>query len=132
MSFLSRDAILGADDFEYESVNLPEWGGEVRVRAMTAQQRARWEGQMAEIHQSNKGFEKFGQAAIQIVVWCVVDEDGKPVFTDKDVAALGRKSSAPISRIREVVMRLSKMGPDDVEAAEEDFTETPGNDSSTD
>lgn len=124
MSFLGRDAILGADDFEYEVVNIPSWGGKVRVRPLNAKQRSQIEGQMAHIAQAKKGYEKLGDAALRMVVWCVVDEQGQPIFTEQDVSALAKKSSKPILHLRDVITRISGMEKESVDEAEEDFTDS--------
>lgn len=124
MGFLGRDAILGATDFEYTEVDVPEWGGVVRVRPLTARERSQIEGQMTQIAQSKKGYDKLGETALKMVVWCVVDENGDRVLEEKDVVALGKKSAAPILRIRNAVMKVSQMGAEDVEEAEEDFTDS--------
>ncbi len=36
MNILSKEAILSADDLPREIVSVPEWGGQVYVRTMTA------------------------------------------------------------------------------------------------
>ena len=36
MAILTKNAILSAEDFEYAIVPCPEWGGDVRVRGLTA------------------------------------------------------------------------------------------------
>jgi hypothetical protein len=40
----------------------------------------------------------------------VVDDQGKRIFTDEDIEALGNKNAAPLDRICDVARRLSGMG----------------------
>ena len=40
MAILTKSAILAAEDFNYALVSCPEWGGEVRVRGLTAADQA--------------------------------------------------------------------------------------------
>jgi hypothetical protein len=129
VAFLGRDDILGADDIAYTDVDVSEWGGMVRIKPLTAMQRTRIQGDMAEIYQSKKGFNRLGKIHLQMIAWCVVDEDGKPIFTPGDVDKLGNKSAAPIQRIRDKIMSISGMDDDATEEAEEDFDDTQGSDS---
>ena len=39
MNLLTKSAILGINDLKHEDVPVPQWGGTVRVRAMTGQER---------------------------------------------------------------------------------------------
>lgn len=136
--FLGREQILNANDLDYEEVEVPEWAppGEstawVRVRPLSARQRSQIEGQMAQIHMAKKGYDKLGEGALKMLVWCVVDENGNQLFGDADVNALAKKSSKPVLRLRDVITRISGMDKESVEEAEEDFTDTPGSLSSID
>lgn len=136
--FLNRDDIVGAKDYRTVDVKVNEWRPEgvtedayVKVRPMTAGQRARYESAMVELHQTNKNFDKIGEYGLKVVAWCVVDEEGKRIFNDADVKQLEQKSSAPILRIRDAALKLSGMGSEAVDEAAEDFGETPENASST-
>ena len=46
----------------------------------------------------------------------IVDEDGKRVFTQKDVVALGKKAASAVDRVIDVARRLSRIGDKEVEA----------------
>ena len=48
MPSLSRTDILGAKDLGLTPVEVPEWGGTVYVRSMTARERITWEGMIRE------------------------------------------------------------------------------------
>jgi hypothetical protein len=54
----------------------------------------------------------------RFVASCIVDEDGNRLFSDKDLVSLGRKSSAPISRLFDVCRELNGMTDADVEEIE--------------
>ena len=53
MSLLSKAAILAADDLPTIDIAVPEWGGSVRIRALTAGQREELEAEI--IHARNDG-----------------------------------------------------------------------------
>ena len=56
MTYLTRDAILGARDTVYEDVEA--WGGTVRVRCMTALERDRYDQAMIQIQQPENRAER--------------------------------------------------------------------------
>jgi hypothetical protein len=106
MSLLSRDAILKAKDLPGETVAVPEWGGSVKVRGMTGADRSLWMKQTMQQQGDEFVFNPIG-SEILLVALCVVDGEGKPLFTPADVEALGAKSSAALDRIHTVASRLS-------------------------
>lgn len=99
---LTKDAILGSNDRRVEDVPVPEWGGTVRVAVMSASERDRWENE-------TYGGEKPNMAdyRARFVALCIVDGDGKRVFTDKDVGALGQKSAAALDRVFKAGQKLN-------------------------
>ena len=46
MTLLSKTAILCANDLQTEDVEVPEWGGAVRVRSFTGRERDAFEASM--------------------------------------------------------------------------------------
>lgn len=115
---LTREAILQAKDLPYEDVAVPEWGGVVRVRALTGAERDRFEASIVE--QRGKGAPRLNTTNIRakLVALTVVDENGNRIFTDDDVEALGRKSAAALNRVFEVAQRLSGLTQADMEELE--------------
>jgi len=115
---LTREAILQAQDLPYEDVAVPEWGGVVRVRALTGAERDRFEASIVE--QRGKGGPRLNTQNIRakLVALTVVDEHGNRIFTDDDVEALGRKSAAALNRVFEVAQRLSGLTQADMEELE--------------
>jgi hypothetical protein len=124
MGLLNRDTILKAADLITEQVEVPEWGGSVLVRAMNGAERDQYEksvlvrkGKNTEVNLVN--------ARAKLVALTVVDEAGKRLFTDGDVAALGQKSAAALNRIFNVATRLSGITEEDVEELTEELKESP-------
>lgn len=103
---LSRDDILGADDRQIRTVAVPEWGGEVLVRGLTGAERDRYEESLWVGRGKNRKL-NWTNARAKLVAASVVGEDGKPLFTQRDVEALGAKSSAALDRIYSVAQELS-------------------------
>lgn len=114
MAYLSREHILGADDIERADVSVPEWAPEgmdgeeakVLVRGLTAQQ---YIGMGFDLRGDGDTIdaEKAKEMMPMIVSMGIIDEDGKRLFTEKDVKTLGEKSFGPIERISSKVLELS-------------------------
>jgi len=129
--FLGREAILDADDRVFEAVDCPEWGGKVRVRGLTGTQRDAYEASLLEERGGSRKM-NLANARAKMVVLAVVDNDGRPIFTNDDVRALGRKSALPIERIFDVARRLSGMTQEDVDKLTENFGADPNGDGTSD
>src|ERR1051325_3469724 len=94
---LSRDAVLAADDRTSEVVDVPEWGGPVKVRALSGTQRDQHEPAGVTWGRDAKGAPivsalNTDNLRARLVALAVVDEDGNRLFSDKDVPALEAKN----------------------------------------
>lgn len=108
---LSRNAILGCDDNTTETVHVPQWGGSVRVKSLTAKERDR-----IEAHIIGKGGKaKLENLRARMAVASVIDDAGDPMFTEEDIAALASKSAAALDKVFTAAQRLSAMSDEDVE-----------------
>ena len=119
--YLTRAQILEVPDGQTEEVPVPEWGGVVLVKALNGTERDRFESSMM-----GKDFEN---VRARLVAMAIVDEEGKNIFFDKDVLALGRKSGRALHRVFAVAQRLAGLLPEDIEQLTENFTEAPSADS---
>ena len=106
--YLSRDAILAAQDFKTEEVEVPEWGGVVLVRELSA---ADFDSVGFPMVKESGEIDARGARGmnVKIVSLSVIDESGNQLFTPKDVRALGERAIAPIRRITAKAMELSGM-----------------------
>jgi len=111
---LGRDAILDAEDRKLETVPVPEWGGDVTIRMMSANERDQWEQEMF----NPDGSVKSDKAATLLAVRVITDGDGKRLFADEDIDILGAKSTAALNRIFVAAKRLNKLTLADVEDLE--------------
>ena len=105
-----RDKILGADDLPAETVDVPEWGVSLRVRALTAAERIAYEAGVARDGKPDLAAMKAG-----LVVAAAIDAQGAPVFGHNDLPALLGKSAVAIERLFVVAARLSALFAKDVE-----------------
>lgn len=111
---LGREAILGASDITTEDVAVPEWGGTVRVKGLTAAQRDAFE-QSSITGKGRKRDVNLANLRARLVALTVVDDAGEPIFEPSDVRALGEKSAAAMDRVYEASMRISGLSSDDIE-----------------
>lgn len=114
--YLTKDEILAINDLPVEDVFIPEWNAYVRVRGLTGAQRDAYEASIVK-NVGGKPVMNTENMRAKLVALCVVDEEGKPLFTQADVEKLGQKSGAALQRIFEVAQRLSGLGAEAVEEA---------------
>lgn len=130
MGFLSRDAILSAEDRDYDEVDCPEWGGKVRLRSISGAERDTFEQGLIQQRGNNRQV-NMRNARAKLIVLCAVDEGGQKLFTEDDVRGLGRKNAKPLDRLFDACQKLAGLSEDDVDKLTEDFDETQGDDSTT-
>jgi hypothetical protein len=114
MALLKREDILSCVDIATELVSVPEWGGDVMVKAMNGTERDAFEASMVEVR-GKQQIMKMDNIRAKLVAKTVVDENGELVFSVGDIEALGRKSSAALDRVFAVSQRLSKLTQADVD-----------------
>lgn len=107
MNLLSKSTILSANDLKTIDVDVPEWGGVVRVRAMSAAARENLES-VARTDQ-NAIYNRARLAAFSLV-----DEAGDLLFSEEEIDQLANKSVAALDRVIEVVLRINDLEADRV------------------
>lgn len=131
MAILTRDQILQANDIITETVPVPEWGGEVLVRGLSGSERDGFED--ATLEQKGKSRRvNLANVRARLCALSIVDENGKRMFSDEDVRALGRKSAAALDRVFSAAQRLSGLSDDDVEELAKNSTGGQSEDSGSD
>ena len=108
---------------------------------MSGNQRNEYERQVVkEVPAGNRMARRAGQTTTEIrrdeikarmVVWCVMDPHGQPMFTEADIPAINEKSAAAIEKIVEVASRLSGLDDDDVGNLAEEMAKNPSGGSSS-
>lgn len=110
---LNREQILSVQDSKIETVEVPEWGGSVCVRAMSAKERDGWEIRYAtDFANKNRSV----RGSLCAVVIC--DENGNRLFTEQDIPVLEQKSAAALDRLFDVAMRMNGLRKQDVDELE--------------
>ncbi|MCI4045136.1 hypothetical protein [Streptomyces sp. TRM75563] len=133
MALLSKDQITAVDDRQWEDVDVPEWGGTVRVLGMSGTERNAYQSSLVVLG-PNGSVQRMNMAD-QLAKLCarsMVGEDFERLFTDKEVAALGKKNGAVLERVGQVAQRLSGLRKEDVEAKAGNSEAPPSGASTTD
>ncbi len=117
---LSRDSILAFEDTNIGRVEVKEFGGEVCVATLTAEE-ADQIRKLPEDTPSN----------VSLVILGACDEDGKRLFTKKDASALGKKPSKALTTIANAVLRHNGLLADSADEAKNASSETESDDSAS-
>jgi hypothetical protein len=125
MGLLNKSAILGAEDLKHEDVEVPAWGGTVRVRVMTGTERDEFRAAIA----SEDGNIPVGKFSTALLVATCIDETGARLFTMEDMDQLAEKSAASLDAPAAVAMRLNGLGGNAVAAAEKNSASDQSDDS---
>ena len=110
MALLTKAAILSVDDQRFDVVACPEWGGEVRVRGLTAYEQS--------VISKLVGDNRRNEVTIKVVQFGCVDENGDRLFDAEDLKQLSAKSYTVIERLGRKIYELTGFGnADEVEDA---------------
>ena len=124
MTLLTKSAILAANDLKTQDVDVPEWGGTVRVRAFTGRERDAFEASMVRGDGKDRKVDLTNMRA-RLVALSVVDEAGQRVFSDEEVDLLGAKSGSALDRVFAVAQELNGLSGADVEALTKNSSAAP-------
>lgn len=122
MKLLTAAEILAKDDSQHEDVSCPEWGGTVRIRSLTADEREAFDESVTRVIVTGKGRKSAERQEVdrhlfksKLVASSAVDEAGNRLFTDAQAEQLGKKNAAALDRCFAVAQRLSGLTNEDVE-----------------
>lgn len=123
---LDRNAFLSAKAMvPTEEVHLPELGGSVIVRGMTAKSRTAFEKQF-QLSNGKPNKTKIAEIRERLVVACVCGEDGNTLFTEADIPSIGEMPASVIERLVGVSQKLCGMTQQDVEVLSKNSDGTSG------
>lgn len=109
---ISKSRIVAATDTKLNTVNVPEWGGEVCLKTLTGSERDSFE-------ESYSG-EKMKNFRCRFLVLTLCDENGERLFADDEADVVGKKSSLVISRLFEKAWQLNAFSDAAVDALGKD------------
>lgn len=114
MKLLTKEEILQAMDLQPEEIEVPEWGGSIRIRGVSLAERSAMLRMMRDPQSGEISDER---AAVAAFVFGVEE----PRFTEEDVEALMKKSAGVIERIAMRILQRSGFAPRITERLRRDF-----------
>lgn len=127
MALLTKAQILGVQDLTHRDVEVPEWGGAVRVRTMTGEERDAYEMAVYNGERAN-----VANLRARLLVLTLVDEQGQRLFADEaDVEALGKKSVRAMQRVFVAARELNAIDQETLKELAKNSGSVPGGASSS-
>lgn len=121
MEFLNPQQILEQKTLVTEVLEVPEWGGKVRVKMLSARERDEFESSMMTVDNKGRPVDNRKNARARLVQIAVVHEDGRPFFTKHDIRTLGELPAAGLQRVFNKVNEMSAISEEDMEEMVGDF-----------
>jgi hypothetical protein len=90
---------------------VPEWGGDVCLREITAGQRDQWDAWQIE----NEGAARYANIRARLLVLTICDEQGVRLFADNDIAVVSGLPAMSIDKLWDASCKLVGLRPEDVE-----------------
>ena len=109
MGLISKASIIAASDLKSIEIEVPEWGGSVRLHQMSAA------GIMQFWDSCRDKDGNIIRTVIQpnLLKQSIVDEGGKQMFSDEDIEMLMGKSPTAINLLFSEAQKLNGMGAED-------------------
>lgn len=104
-------------DRKVETLNVPEWGGDVCIRTLSAADRDFYSGSIQATEKEKPNVANF---RARLVARCLCDPEGNPMYPDPEQGAktLGAGNSAIVERVFQACRKLNAMTDEDLEALE--------------
>ena len=110
---LTKEDILNAKDIKEKTITVPEWGGEVKIKSLTSLEKDRIESFI--FNESRTAIITEAEVKARYLVYSIITEDGKRMFTDLDAKELGKKSAAAVDRVFMALQEICAISDSDVE-----------------
>jgi len=124
---LTKDQILAVRP-KVKEVEVPEWGGSVFIRPLMLGERGRF-AQMAKPCAENPG--EISRLQATVARWAICDDQGAPLFDDKEIGELMKRSGEPIANLFDAILAFSGMIPGAVDELEKNSPTIPSAESSS-
>lgn len=120
---LTRETVdLSPRELAKEKVPVPEWAPKdmpaeqayVWVRTLEGDERDAWEKTLT-VGKGRKATVSLDSIRAKLAVATCVDDDGKPIFTEADIAKLNKLTCLPLSRVFDTASKLNGLSKEDVD-----------------
>ena len=112
MAVLTRQQVDDAKDLVTKTVPVPEWGGDVVLRSAASADLVAYEHSLVAtrvVDGKPEIVSDYRNEEARLVVRCLVDAAGVRLYSDDEADALGKKNSAVIKRLFNIVRAMSGM-----------------------
>lgn len=105
MSEVTRDSIFSkAAEPHFANVHVPAWGGSVRIYSMTVGERDAFDRKTLRLKRKNPDEVRLRE---RLLIACIRDVNGKPLFTDADELKLSQVPAAHLERPVTVALKIN-------------------------
>jgi hypothetical protein len=109
---MNREQILAKRSTRIVTVEVPEWGGTVHLRALTVGERDRLDQFVQDSKQKVSGFRSL------VLSLCLCDADGNRLFADRQREEIDGLDASVVERLFAAAMPLAGLSQADVKAIE--------------
>ena len=102
---LNKDQIFAIDDIKTKIVDIPEWGGEIKLRVLSVGAQIKFD----EYREDDK------KAIMYSIINSCVNEDVSYLFNEEDIQHLEQKDPNVIMRLFNEIISLNKQKENDIE-----------------
>ena len=105
---LNKEQIFACQDLSVETVAMPEWGGEVKIKTMSI-------GDQIEFERLNKKSKDSSNIVCNTLMFCCIDDEGNRLFSEADIKVLEKKSFRAIEKLFRACLDLNAIHSDSLE-----------------
>lgn len=112
MGILTKEQIEAIDDMTSKTVEVevPEWGGSVRLRPLTVTELDEYSNAIVRAKQN--GLANFRS---RLVAYCMCDKNGVRLFDEQHIEGIAKRNAVIVNRLYEACDRLNDISPRKVE-----------------
>jgi len=99
---LNKQQIKDVDDLPSKVVHMPEWGGDIKLKTMSAKHRI-------EFERLNANTKTELETIIHLIMFSCVNEDGSLMFEKEDYTFLSNKSAKSLMRLFSEAVDMSTL-----------------------
>lgn len=105
---LNKHQIFACNDLKESYVDMPEWGGKIKIKALSVQEQLDYDAFLASKP-------KEVEMALHLIIIACIDENGNKLFDENDLPLLKKKNSANLFKIVSEILKLNKQDANDVD-----------------
>ena len=105
---LDRQSILNAPDRTFEEMDVPEWGGKVRIGVMSGTDRDSYFNTFPPKRERTEDMD-WTPFRYKLLVRCIIDENNQRIFQDDEADLLASKNTEVLERLMTVAGRINKL-----------------------